>query len=226
MIGTGRFEAQVNECGKVLRQAGLLETTRNHWTTPAGFRSLCRNKTYLQLWRFLYENRYFDYRLSDSALLLFHHGAVGGTELTYSYYESPYDALAYADFVEREIGEPIGLVGDALREEYETYVSACDVKGTVTPVRYDYDPCTYRPGVHPASHVHLGFESNVRVGTRRLFHPVTFVLLVIRQCYPNAWLRLLDVDEGRTWAGQIRDALAEIPECYSTAADELEHALV
>jgi hypothetical protein len=192
MIGDGQFAAQLETAESILRRMKILAERQafpNKALGAADFRGLPYREVYGKCVReFAY-----DFRLSDQSLLLFvksgdnvHNG------LSFSYYEPPAEVLPYEEFVAAQLGlspsEPdfqdaIDSWGDELRVDYEQYVDSAELKKAVTPVRYDCKASDYRPGVHPASHVHFGFATDIRVGTRRVLNPLSFILFILRQRY-------------------------------------------
>jgi hypothetical protein len=72
-------------------------------------------------------------------------------------------------------------------------MNAC-VSESPVMIRYDYAPDDYNEGLHPASHLHIGFESEIRIGCKCIMLPQTFILKIVRQCYPNEWYALLNVE--------------------------------
>ena len=106
------------------------------------------------------------------------------TQLSYGYLEFPYVGVSYNAFVV-EMGGDVGEVD--LREEYEEYRAQLPLRPHVTPIRYDWSPALYREGAHPASHLHLGHETKVRLAVDALLTPVQFILFVLRHFYVDVW---------------------------------------
>jgi hypothetical protein len=98
-------------------------------------------------------------------------------------------------------------------------------KNVVTPIRYDYKATDYTEGLHPASHVHFGFANEIRIGTRRIMNPISFVLLLIRQRYPDHWKQVLAVKAHQVLCSNVRDTIDEVNEAYWKELDLLEVAL-
>jgi len=116
-------------------------------------------------------------------------------------------------------------VGDSFRVEYEEYLSTCKIKETFTPIRYDFAPSLYTEGRHPASHIHFGHQNEIRVGTKHILRPLSFLLLIIRQHYPNAWQRLIQHEEAVSWCRNVREHLDVIHDVYWNVMDEWEMIL-
>jgi hypothetical protein len=235
MIGDGRFEAQLAIVGNLLKKLGRLEDrvpVPNKTLGAAHFKGL----SYRQVYEECVREYAYDFRLTDQSLLLFVKGGqnIHDGSLSYCYYECPVPAMSYREFVAMEAELPksgeefeqeLELWGDELRPDYEQYLTSLEAKRIVTPIRYDYKASDYREGVHPASHVHFGFANEIRVATHRVMNPVSFALLVIRQCYPKTWEALLAVRAGPILCRNVRDKIEAVDAAYFKGRDSLELAL-
>jgi hypothetical protein len=105
------------------------------------------------------------------------------------------------------------------------YLASSSSEAMVTPIRYDYSAAHYRPGLHPASHIHFGFENEMRVGTRNILNPVSFTLFVVRQRYPQAWIKFCSDSRNIFLFNQVRVDLDSVDSSYWSAEDEREMAL-
>ncbi|QDV69027.1 hypothetical protein Poly24_27410 [Rosistilla carotiformis] len=229
MIGDGMFNDQINRAADVLNQLDLLERQEycpNRSVKAATFRALSYRETFE---RTIQEIAY-DFILSDQSLI--HFSKSGNNEhdggLSYSYLDCPLEVQSYQDFSaewldikpeDANYDDVIAEWGDSLRQEYEQYVNTCEAR-PVTPIRYDYAASAYMPGRHPVSHVHFGFKNHIRVATRRMLRPISFVLLVIRQRYPDEWMRFLSLDEGRHLCQEIRGTLDLVSSEFWDEPDE------
>lgn len=222
-MNRGLFRTQLNTCWEIISSLEL-----NHervWYPmygryyPANFKGL----TYLEVWDKCLADHLYDFQLADNSLIQFRVDSFNPLKVGYSYYECPYQCLSYTEFVESELGFDINVVRDGFMKEYSDYLSGCTLKNSVTPVRYDYDPDSYREGIHPTSHVHFGYGSNVRIGTRKvLVKPLSFLLLVIRQIYPYHWAVLLEYSRASIWCRNIRANLDDVHTDYWNPKDLLE----
>jgi hypothetical protein len=235
MIGDGRFQAQLSTAEKILKKVGLLEEramSPNKGLGAAHFRGL----SYRQVYEECLREYVYDFRLTDQSLLLFVKGGRNEHDgfLNFCYYECPVSVMSYTDFVAAEYGlspfddgfdDEVAAWGDDFRADYEQYVTSMELKNVVTPIRYDYSASDYHEGVHPASHVHFGFANEIRVGTRRVMNPISFVLLLVRQRYPRQWATVLTIEERRIWCRNVRDDIDKVDQAYWKEQDELELAL-
>ena len=232
MIGEGLFFTQLETIENILREINLFEERQRFPNRNLGakdFKGLSYREVYA---RYIAEFAY-DFRLSDQSLLLFRKGGSNMHDgcLSFSYNESPSDVMSYLEFVadqnninveDSSLQEIVSFWGDGLRTDYEQYVNSMELKSAVTPIRYDYHSKDYRSGVHPASHFHFGFGSEIRVAARRVMNPISFVLFVLRQQYPEHWAALWTVQSFSNWRRNVRDNLEMVHSDYWCHGDEGE----
>lgn len=177
---------------------------------------------YIQQWRRVKEEKWYHLKLADHSYFLFR---LNDTT-SYSYLACPLEIKSLRDYLADQ-GKPYKqwAINECIGE-YEEYFSTCALKNYYTPIRYDLDKNSYRKGVHPAAHVHIGISNNIRIGLRRELTPLAFFLFVIRQMYPINWEFLLDSTIGSTVHKKIRNDLAELAEDYYCKKDEHEHYLI
>lgn len=232
MIGDGLFHTQLNTAEQILGELDLLEERQPSPNKTLGA-SRFRGMTYRQVYEECVREYAYDFLLADQSLLLFiktGHNCHDGS-LSYSFLECPVKVMVYREFVGNEIGVNImdddfdyevDAWGDELRADYEQYVNSRDTKSVVTPLRYDYKASDYRPGIHPASHVHFGHENEIRVGTQRVMKPLSFLLFVLRQRYPKAWDRLRGTEKMPVHARNVRNDLDVVDVAYWSDLDQHE----
>lgn len=227
MISEGQFGAQLNEIETLLAQRDLL-AERNRFPDYSGCgASRFRGKTYQETWEICFREQWYDFLLSDHALLQFRVD-FSLPCLNYVYYESPRDVPTYEDFLVGECGfdpEQLPEIGDLFRPEYETALVTSGWNEAFTPFRYDYDPDKYIAGRHPASHIHIGHANDVRIGTQKLLKPLSFILFVFRQQYPDAWICLLDAAEDSHWMRNVRTNLEDVDTAFHNSLDDCEMIL-
>jgi hypothetical protein len=208
------FEAQVRVVERYLRGAGirfLFEPRPS--PVPAALRTL----SYLEQWRQLLANGWYSYRLEDHSLLLF----LDGPSFSFSYIECPVPALSIRDFA---AGLGVGGGGreaysSDVQMEYELYLDTLEEKSHVTPMRLDHDPVGFDELSHPLSHIHIGLDNQIRIGTSRIWSPTSFVLFVLRQRYPDNWRILLRTNLVGTLQRRVRIGLTEIAAPHFNLAD-------
>lgn len=232
MIGESIVGPQLETIEKLLKKLSLFAERSAFPRTSPGASEL-RGKPYREAYEMVFRENAYDFRLSDQSLFQFN---ISGTDIhngsiRYCYYEAPIIVMSYEQFVAFELGlkpdesrykNMIQEWGDESRTEYEDYVRSSDLKSAVTPLRYDCKANDYRPGIHPASHMHFGVENDIRVGTRRIMTPIAFVLFVIRQRYPDAWSDILKWNNPHQLCRNFRDQLKMVDEKYWCKTDEQE----
>ncbi|MFQ5978924.1 MAG: DUF2290 domain-containing protein [Candidatus Heimdallarchaeota archaeon] len=176
IISPGMFNSQINEIKAILKAISLFKEQNFHPSDPSHHLQTIRRLDYPKLWEFFFKNAMYNYLLEDNSIVIFINE---DNTLSYSYYECPV------------IEEPMNGRGFS------------DYNPPVAPVRYDYDPQNYGQA-HPASHLHVGFKNNIRVGSDRILTPISFVLFIIRQYYPEEWLLLLENPRNNIWCRNIR----------------------
>lgn len=224
-MNQGLFAAQVNTGWDILRTLKLDSDRVWYPSYPENPATRFRSLSYVDVWKNCFSNQFYDFLLSDRSFIQFRADSFRPLKVSYAYYECPFQGLSYAEFIEKELELSLDDVGDFFHEEYEDYLLSCGPKETVTPIRYDYDPERYMEGLHPASHIHFGHGSNIRVGTKRILRPLSFLLFVIRQCYSQSWKTCLALNDASTWCKNVRDALDEIDARFLNTADYSEMIL-
>ena len=77
------------------------------------------------------------------------------------------------------------------------------------PVRFDYDPESYRPRFHPQSHLTLGQFENCRIPVSCPVSPNDFLKFVLLNFYHLAYRRHLNKFEKRSRSWSVRSCLTE-----------------
>ena len=182
MIGEGKFQANL-ATGFSLLDRVKLAAYRNYrpMVNQATTELLRASGSYVELYSRYLTLQAHDYLLDDGSFFFFRRNLADRTLLSYGYFESPYNGSSYTQFT-TEFGEPEGSW-----EEYEEYCAQRSSKPHVLPLRYDWSPCLYREGAHPASHLHMGHESELRLAVDAMLTPLQFVLLILRHFYVKVW---------------------------------------
>src|SRR5262249_2107023 len=207
---------------KILDMAGTRVASPSYPAQPA---SMFRHLSYPDIWKTCYQNQYYHFQLSDGSLIQFRVENYKPLEVSYVFYDCPYKAISLYDNFREEYAD---LIEDEheLREEYTNYFAQLELKDSWVPLRYDYSPELYSEGRHPASHVHFGHNNNIRVGTKKLLMPISFLHFVLRQMYPDAWAKLVTMEYAELWCRNIREVLVDIDSRYWRALDEWEMYLL
>lgn len=223
----GKFLTSLEEARKLLSELGMLEDFQKHPTVPRDFIRICRTmENYKDLWTYLQKNRIYSFLLPDQSIILLNNAS----DLTYSYYDCPYEVISFDEYY-HSIMESAPEEGDkeAYKEEYLEHIDTEMAERHVTPIRYDFSPNAYRPAAHPSSHLHVGHESNYRIGCERVLTPLAFVKFVIRQAFPNEWEKYLgglDNAALKRVESRIRSGLDPVEGFRSKLIDKCEMSLL
>lgn len=218
-LGRGKFAAATAAAEALLEQADLLEARNQMPRYPSDMPSTLRRLQYREAWARCAREGWYDFLLIDQSLFQFR---LDGDYRSFGFLECPLTLLSFEDFAFDKLGSDWEVMESELREEYETYLSADLAEKSVTPVRYDYEPKLYRPGVHPAGHIHFGIGNQIRVCVTKLMNPMSFCLFIIRHFYPAKWEALISGDDGKLACREVRDNLTDVPKKYFGHLDHLE----
>lgn len=224
---SGLFEAQLNEIESILKGLELLKERNLFPQYPEFGMADFRGLEYTEVWRRCYRDQLYNFMLMDFALIQFRNNQLTN-RVNFAFYETPFETITYQDFLVNEIGFPpdeLDQIGDSFRDEYEQALNDGDFRRGFTPLRYDYAPEAYNEGRHPAAHIHFGFDNNIRVCTAKLLRPMSFLLLILRQYYPDKWVEFTNLSRAPTTVRQIRDALDDVDPSYLRGRDHWEMIL-
>ena len=177
----------VLDLSQILRTLKSISGFRHFNRNPHSLNSedICalRKMSYLDKYLFLYKSRSYSFFLNDLSLIGFEHSFTG-----YYYYQVPYDNwknfLELYDLSDEEILRDSDFLVDELHEKQNHFI-----------VRYDYDEAQYRPGLHPVAHIHLGCDTEMRIGCRKKLKPTSFILFIFRQFYPQLWDSIISANK-------------------------------
>lgn len=222
-MNKGLFSTQINTAWNILDYVELA-AERVYFPSYSEKAATFRGLNYLDTWRLCIQKQYYHFQLIDNSLIQFEAESYAPLKLRYVFYECLIKSISYLDFlVSYDLNHR--EVGDSFREEYENYLITCRVKDTFTPIRYDFTPDLYTEGRHPASHIHFGHQNEIRIGTKYILKPLSFLLLILRQHYPNAWNILIQNKEAKNWCKNVRKNLESIEDIYWNVLDEWEMIL-
>lgn len=216
---------QVSTYKHYFRYAGLEVSnfSDGHFKITQDMVSELRQLNYVDQWKLARAHRWHHILLGDLSFFAF--SELAGKP-SFGYYPCPLDIGSIADFLtEREL-KPTQRNRVESAEEYELAIETAALKDSITPIRYDIDFNAYGKGIHPAVHLHIGWNNDIRIATRRTLTPLAFVLFVIRQAYPKNWLNLLDHKDNLKLSQRIRSDLKEIEPEYWRMEDDLQHYLL
>lgn len=221
MLGDGSFRTQLQSCNRLLRDLNLVAYFNQYPASgPKVVEKLRKAETYEELYRQYLALNAANMILNDGAILFFLRTPNQRTKLSYGYLECPYLVPTYAEFQAEFLGVSRP---DSLEdwEDYEVVRSQSPRRSHVTPLRFDWSPTLYREGAHPAAHLHVGHQTDVRLAVDVIMEPIHFILMVLRQYYLSAWEdHGSSRDEVRSAAGKLSGC--EVESTYVKGRDLLE----
>jgi len=203
-MNQGAFFTQINECNAILKQLDMVSEYIPSPSYPPSPRAFFKGMLYKDVWRACLRHRYYHFQLSDNSLFYFEYN--NSDEVSLSYYDFPYAASTYKEFL-REYGYNYSEVGDELREDYDDYVTTCLLKESLCSMRYDVCYTEYDEARHPISHLHIGHANNIRIRTEKIMGPLPFLFLVLRQNYPHDWKNYVKSKQPERVLNAIREKL-------------------
>lgn len=135
----------------------------------------------------------FDFMLPDESFLQYDFNESNGY-LRYAFFPFPYEFPSYDIYLDQN-GFSITEVGELFRQEYEQEISEAKPNINICPIRYEYNIQEYQSLIHPASHIHFGYNNDVRVASSIILTPFLFTQFVIKNCYYDLWKKLLNTTE-------------------------------
>lgn len=178
---------------------------------------------YIAVYHKFVETFKYDFLLFDDSLLQYSYerDQNGHPLIKYSYYQFPFDFPTYEEYL---LSNDLTYeeAGDLFRHDYEQELSEASARVYLTPIRYDYDVTQYTEGVHPASHIHIGYMNSIRLPVCMILTPFMFTLFVVKQCYYNDWLSLVSSAEFLNALGTSRQSCKQLHAELFTEADMKE----
>jgi hypothetical protein len=224
-MNAGLFAAQLNDVEKLLKDLDLLKKRVSsplyQKVTVIDFKRL----SYLEVWKKCYGEEFYDFCLYDDSLFQFRAISFKPLNVHYSYYECPFlPHLSLDEFIKQQQLVDQNADEYQLLRDYEFIIPI--KKETVTPIRYDFDTSMYKEGLHPASHIHLGFLNEMRIGTKNILRPLSFILFILRQYYPAKWQEFVRSKNAGELCRNISQNLDDVHGKYWGKLDKWEMRLV
>jgi hypothetical protein len=190
----GWKQASIARLTELLEWIGLGRDRNEQPHYPDDLAATVRDLTYPEEFAHYSSKRLFDILLIDGGIFQF-------AEERYAFYQQPADVLSFEAFAHAQL-EILGVDFEHLRNDTETLrdlfstdydleIDTARMRTSFTPIRYDHQPSQYRPCVHPAAHVHIGTNNNIRLALARRMTPLAFGMFVLRQSYPESWNSVL-----------------------------------
>jgi hypothetical protein len=229
MYGEGELRAHVAQAWAICQELELDEFFNPSVSYASLGVSDVKTLTYRDEYTKYIGEGLYDIMLRDRSILQFKFDLEDArSTMSFAFYESPFQILDIDTYVAETFGislEEASELTGAFDDDYARYVeSETTLRADVMPIRYDYSPALYKAGVHPASHVHFGRGNNLRLATGKLMRPSSFMCLVARQCYPDAWDQFLGgrLETAQEHCHQVHERLEEVPREYWHVEDFLE----
>lgn len=218
----GKLRGGIDKVEEIARAVGLFRERIVNPNYDGALRIAKTSGSYADVWNAYYSKQMFDVLLDDFAILQFSLHGDARDEIRYAYVECPRRIMRFSDFQSMMLAQRAGIDPEEIEYEYELHIESSSYKDGFAPIRYDYSVRDYREGLHPVSHLHIGHENNIRVSASKILEPLSFLFLVLRQCYPKTWIKAIDRPEWAKLSECVRKGLVAVDRKYRNAKDEYE----
>jgi hypothetical protein len=206
-MNAGMFFASRNQAFQFLKNIKLSSDVQENVAYPKGMPGIMRGLPYHEIWKKCFKDRLYNVCLSDQSLLIFRNDP----EVSFSFLHCPYEMPTFDSMESHELGYA-----------YEQFIETLIEHKPHLPVRYDYSPSSYRSARHPASHIHFGEGTAVRVSSKKIMTPLAFSYFIVRQFFPEYWEIYLSNKNLAHVARVVRDNLESIDNKYFNDLDSCE----
>jgi len=171
-------------CRKTFPNYVPVETDYEHYSTK---------EEYLSVYKKTIQNQTFSILLKDESALRYTYvpSPDGVLLIRYDYFQFPFDFPSYEEYLIAN-GLKYKDVRDEFKDAYEQELIEAPLKLYLTPIRYEYDETEYTLGIHPVSHIHIGYKNSIRIPACMILTPLAFTLFILQQCYFDKWPSLLN----------------------------------
>lgn len=204
----GGLMAHLNELSKYLDNLSLLFDRNYSVVRDFQRSSIIIDGNYSNYWNSFYRNGFYDFQFVDGSILYFGVPNQRG-DFSFSFLGSPRKYVSYEAFItEFDLHEEWE---NQYAEEYEEFLS--EQGPVISPAfyRYDYFLMSYKDGLHPISHIHVGYEQPNRIGYAYKLTPFSFAAFLIRQQYPEAWRKVLESPQEYDLLFRHKEKLEKVP---------------
>ncbi len=196
----GLYLAQVNAVKKILQMTDLYRD-QNQYSKYSNFKlSNFKSMKSIEAYKKILNERFYDYELNDDSLLQYIYYT--DSNFSFCYISSPFSEETELDY---------------------RFTGSYPLIEKPLIIRYDYQPSNYKEFCHPCAHFHFNPGNQIRLGIRKILNPVSFILFILRQCYPKEWLSFIERNNDEKIFRNIRKNLDDIPN--DTFNDEKELVL-
>ncbi len=178
---------------------------------------------YKEIYNIIVKNYDYDIKLNGNAFLQFTYEKDKNDNIIYiryAYYDCPIETKTYEEFLKDELGYDYVLCGDEFFEEYDQYKTELNLKNNVTPIRYEYSQKEYLPLKHAISHLHIGYNNEVRIPMSTIITPCEFVAFILRHIYYKVWKKRMDDIDFITAYKDMRKHCSPVLDKYFTLEDQ------
>lgn len=136
---------------------------------------------YVELYRIGLSGKDYNILLTDFSYIQFYGiGDETDFRVRYAFYPNPYVSSSFGEF------ETDGKDADDV-EGYMQLASESIEVNRRPIVRYEVARSDYRHLRHPASHIHLGLDPQIRLPVDKALTPLAFTFVIARFFYSEAW---------------------------------------
>lgn len=187
------FLINLNTCKIILNEYELLKKVNLKNVTRCSFnkyssefRKISKKNEYANTFIAGIEMDDYDFLLKDGSYFQFSFDKNDTDfEMRFAFYPT-INNISYLDFLYEFLEADLESCGGVFIEEYQQFLSEQEIK-FVSPIRYDYNSRIYKPLVHSASHIHIGYEENIRLPVDKILSPTAFVKVVLQYYYFDRW---------------------------------------
>lgn len=192
-MNKAQYRSSFDRTKSLLRRMGLSKIELDfHRRFTAEFFDIHNSIDYVTTYEKAIQEYYYDILLFDESILQYSYDqdAHNNPVIRYAYYEFPFALPSYDQYL-IENGFSYDEAGELFRKEYEQEFSESILKEYLVPIRYDYSEDQYTCGVHPASHLHIGYLNSIRIPISMILTPYMFTFFILKQCYYKEWERCI-----------------------------------
>lgn len=169
------------------------------------------------------EKHDYDILLFDDAFFQFDYliNAEKELRIRYIYFPCPYDFPTYHEYLVAQ-GLDYRIVGETSREEYEQELSEAGFKSGQGYLRYEFSIEEYKSGEHPASHIHVGPNTEIRLPSSKIITPMAFVMFALKQVYFNKWVAWIKKKDFKDTYIACKKSCPEVSPAFFSREDQHE----
>jgi hypothetical protein len=207
-----------NKARALLRAAAVRNDIREDFFVDREIIRRQREASYTDMWQLARGNKWYHIEFDDLSIFQFQNAP----SPSYHFIDCPIDIPTLHDFLVSRGLNYRDRYNAAVAEEYQDVIETAPLKAHVCPIRYDYDANGYEEGIHPAAHIHIGLDNEIRLRMRREMSPLSFIYFVLRQRYPDNWRKVLTSPMHEGISHQLREGLPLVGAAYCRKLDICE----